>query len=209
VTDGAVIRMPKAYPVYGSNHRESVEAIRNWIGALKNLHPVGRNGQHRYNNMDHSMASALCAARVVHGAEIDIWDVGVDEAYIEEPETVGDVKREDMITDEVILDTFAKYDAPAMGTALGLMAALVLFLMSVTLILKGGDPVGPTLMLMGNYLPGYRMTLVGVVIGALQAGGWAFLFGVLLARTINLVVGMIEGMLRRRIEIMRTMEDGD
>ncbi len=130
-------------------------------------------------------------------------------AYLEEPETAGDVEREDMITDEVIRDTFARYDAPAMGTALGLMAAIVLFLMSMVLILKGGDPIGPTLMLLSNYLPGYRMTLVGVVIGALQAGGWAFLFGVLLARTINLVVGMIEGLLLRRIEIVRTLEDGD
>jgi len=209
VMDGAVVRMPKAYPVYDSKHGESVEAIRNWIGTLKNLHPVGRNGQHRYNNMDHSMVSAMCAARVVRGAEMDIWDVGVDKAYLEEPETVGDVERENMITNEVIRDTFARYDAPAMGTALGLMAAIVLFLMSMTLILKGGEPIGPTLMLLSNYLPGYRMTLVGVVIGALQAGGWAFLFGVLLARAINLVVGMIEGLLLRRIEIVRTMEDGD
>jgi protoporphyrinogen oxidase len=208
VMDGAVIHMPKAYPVYDSKHRESVGAIRNWIGTLRNLHPVGRNGQHRYNNMDHSMASAMCAARVVRGAEIDLWDVGVDEAYLEEPETGGDVEREDMITDELIRNMFAKYDAPAMGTALGLMAAIVLFLMSMTLILKGGDPVGPTLMLLGNFLPGYRMTLVGAVTGALEAGGWAFLFGILLAHSINLVVGMIEGLLLRRIEIVRTIEEG-
>ena len=124
-------------------------------------------------------------------------------------ETVGDVDREAVITDEVIRDTFARYDAPAMGAALGLVAAVVLFLMSMVLILKGGEPVGPSLMLLSNYLPGYRMTPVGVVIGALQAGGWAFVFGFLLAHSINLVVGMIEGWLLRRIEIVRTMEDGD
>ena len=209
VMDGAVVRMPKAYPVYDSKHRESVEAIRNWIGTLKNLYSVGRNGQHRYNNMDHSMTSAMGAAQVVQGAEIDVWDVGLDKSYLEGQETVGDVDREAAITDEVIRDTFARYDAPAMGAALGLVAAVVLFVMSMVLILKGGEPIGPSLMLLSNYLPGYRMTPVGVVIGALQAGGWAFVFGFLLAHSINLVVGMIEGWLLRRIEIVRMMEDGD
>jgi len=209
VIDGTVIRMPKAYPVYDSKHKDSLEVVRNWIGTLKNLYPVGRNGQHRYNNMDHSMASAICAARAVHGAKIDIWDVGVEKAYLEEAEAEGEVEREKMITAKVIRDTFANYDALAMGTALGLMAAIVLFLMSIILILKGGDPIGPTLLLLSNYFPGFRMTLIGIVIGTLQAGGWAFFFGLLLAHSINLVIGIIKNMLLRQIEIVRTMEDGD
>jgi len=82
-------------------------------------------------------------------------------------------------------------------------------LMSMTLILKGGDPIGPTLLLLSNYFPGFRMTLIGIVIGTLQAGGWAFFFGLLLAHSINLVIGIIKNMLLRQIEIVRTMEDGD
>ena len=54
VIDGAVVRMPKAYPVYDSHDKGSVAVIRNHLDMMKNLHLVGRNGQHKYNNQDHS-----------------------------------------------------------------------------------------------------------------------------------------------------------
>ncbi|MGF1477021.1 MAG: NAD(P)/FAD-dependent oxidoreductase [Geminicoccaceae bacterium] len=62
VIDGAVIRQPKAYPVYDSDYKQAVDTIRDWILTLDNLQTVGRNGMHRYNNQDHSMLPAMLAA---------------------------------------------------------------------------------------------------------------------------------------------------
>ena len=62
---GFVVRMPKAYPVYDPGYQERLAVIRDWLGSIQNLHCIGRNGQHRYNNQDHSMATALIAARNV------------------------------------------------------------------------------------------------------------------------------------------------
>jgi hypothetical protein len=45
---------------------------------------VGRNGQHRYNNSDHSAMTAMLAAKNLLGEEHDIWNVNVDQEYHEE-----------------------------------------------------------------------------------------------------------------------------
>ena len=61
--DGTVIRQPKAYPVYDTEYRAAVDTIAGWVRGLENLQSVGRNGLHRYNNQDHSMLTAIFAAR--------------------------------------------------------------------------------------------------------------------------------------------------
>jgi len=48
------------------------------------LQLVGRNGQHRYNNQDHSMLTAIYAARNIFGSDFDIWDVNLEDDYHEE-----------------------------------------------------------------------------------------------------------------------------
>lgn len=84
VTDGAVVRMPKAYPVYDGGYKEAVETIRRWIAdELPNLQLIGRNGMHRYNNQDHSMLTAILAARNIAGSSFDLWKVNVDQEYHE------------------------------------------------------------------------------------------------------------------------------
>jgi hypothetical protein len=47
------------------------------------LQLVGRNGMHRYNNQDHSMLTAILAARNVAGARFDLWNLNVDRDYLE------------------------------------------------------------------------------------------------------------------------------
>jgi protoporphyrinogen oxidase len=87
VRTGYVVRMPKAYPVYDEHYRANVAVIRHWLEAnLPDVHPVGRNGMHRYNNTDHSMMTALLAARNVLGATPahDVWAVNVEDDYHEE-----------------------------------------------------------------------------------------------------------------------------
>jgi len=48
-----------------------------------NVHPVGRNGMHKYNNQDHSMYTAMLTVENIHGADHDIWAVNVEEEYHE------------------------------------------------------------------------------------------------------------------------------
>jgi hypothetical protein len=63
-----VVRMPKAYPVYDRGYTERLNTLRDWLKTIHGLYCIGRNGQHRYNNQDHSMMTALIAARNMHWA---------------------------------------------------------------------------------------------------------------------------------------------
>jgi protoporphyrinogen oxidase len=86
VVDGCVIRQPKAYPVYDDDYRHHVEVVRHALEAhCPNLHLVGRNGMHKYNNQDHAMMTALLAARnILAGRQIyDVWAVNQDAEYHE------------------------------------------------------------------------------------------------------------------------------
>jgi hypothetical protein len=84
VVDAYVIRQPKAYPVYDTVYKDAVATISAWVDTIENLQCVGRNGQHRYNNQDHSMLTAMLAARNVLGADHDVWSVNVERSYHEE-----------------------------------------------------------------------------------------------------------------------------
>lgn len=86
VETGYVVRMPKAYPVYDERYQRNVDVLREWLAqAVPNVHPVGRNGMHRYNNQDHSMMTAMLAAEnILTGAGHDIWAVNVEEEYHEQ-----------------------------------------------------------------------------------------------------------------------------
>jgi protoporphyrinogen oxidase len=87
---GHVVRVPKAYPTYDEGYTERVDALRNWIETnTPNVHPVGRNGMHRYNNQDHSMFTAMLTVDNIlgHQPPHDIWSVNVEEEYHEEGST--------------------------------------------------------------------------------------------------------------------------
>jgi protoporphyrinogen oxidase len=84
VKDGAVVRMPKAYPVYDSTYRGHLDMVREFIDPIPNLHTVGRNGMHKYNNQDHSMLTAMFALENMRGASHDLWAVNTDFEYHEE-----------------------------------------------------------------------------------------------------------------------------
>ena len=84
ITDGTVVRVKKAYPVYDRDYAPALKEIREFLATLPNLQLVGRNGMHRYNNQDHSMLTAMLAARNILGAKHDLWQVNVDEEYHEQ-----------------------------------------------------------------------------------------------------------------------------
>ena len=89
VEAGYVVRMPKAYPVYDERYQANVAVLRAWLEAnAPNVHPVGRNGMHKYNNQDHSMYTAmLTVENIADGTAHDIWAVNVEEEYHEEHRT--------------------------------------------------------------------------------------------------------------------------
>ena len=81
---GYVMRIPKAYPYYDFEYKDNVATICDWIEAsAPNVHLVGRNGMHKYNNQDHSMYTAMLTVENLHGATHDIWAVNVEEEYHE------------------------------------------------------------------------------------------------------------------------------
>jgi protoporphyrinogen oxidase len=83
VIDGTVVRMPKAYPVYDRGYQDALATVREFLATVDNLQLVGRNGMHRYNNQDHSMLTAILAARNIAGACFDLWNLSVDKDYLE------------------------------------------------------------------------------------------------------------------------------
>ena len=200
VIDGTVVRMPKAYPVYDAVYKEALQEIRSYLDGIENLQLIGRNGQHRYNNQDHSMATALYAIRNVAGADHDVWEVNVEESYHEE---VRDEKSPgldrlipQLATERVdpatVLSAFARYDPVALGGAVAAILGPGLLLATVVLLLRGGEVVGPNLSLLGQYLFGYSVSWSGAVVGTIEASLGGFLFGYLVARTINAIVAAHE-----------------
>ena len=93
VVDGCVIRQPKAYPVYDDSYQAQVETVRQaLVEHCPNLHLVGRNGMHKYNNQDHAMMTGILTAKNIlsGGRKYDVWAVNQDGEYHES----GDAARE-------------------------------------------------------------------------------------------------------------------
>ena len=84
VEDGCVLRVTKAYPVYDAHYERHVRVVREYLEQFPNFQVVGRNGMHKYNNQDHSMMTALLAARNIMGHRFDVWKVNTDAEYLEE-----------------------------------------------------------------------------------------------------------------------------
>jgi len=86
VLDAERIKVKKAYPAYFGTFDE-FDAVRKYLDGFQNLYCIGRNGQHRYNNMDHSMLTAIEAVRVIKSGLRDrssIWNVNSEKEYHED-----------------------------------------------------------------------------------------------------------------------------
>ncbi len=87
VVDGTVVRQPKSYPVYDEAYEANIAAIRGELDArYPDLHLVGRNGMHKYNNQDHAMMTTmLTVENILAGRRVyDVWRVNQDAEYHEE-----------------------------------------------------------------------------------------------------------------------------
>jgi len=86
VLDRVIIRLPKTYPAYFGTYKD-FQIIRDFTDQFKNLFLIGRNGTHRYNNMDHSMLTAMTAVdNIIKGiaSKENIWKINAEEEYLEE-----------------------------------------------------------------------------------------------------------------------------
>lgn len=89
VIDTHMERVKKAYPAYFDTYDE-MDTLRAFLDKIDNLYCVGRNGQHRYNNIDHSMCTSFEAVRNILSGTTDksnIWSVNTEEEYHEEDKT--------------------------------------------------------------------------------------------------------------------------
>ena len=85
VLDTHAERVKKAYPAYFDTY-EHMDELRTYLDSITNLYCVGRNGQHRYNNIDHSMCTAFEAVRNILSGRTDksnIWNVNTEKEYHE------------------------------------------------------------------------------------------------------------------------------
>lgn len=88
IMDSVRFKVKKAYPAYFGSYLQ-FDKVRDFLMGFENLYCIGRNGQHRYNNMDHSMLTAFyAAASIKNGGEKkdEIWSVNVEESYHESKE---------------------------------------------------------------------------------------------------------------------------
>lgn len=85
VIDNTCCHVKKAYPAYFDTYKD-FPVIREYLDKIPNLYCIGRNGQHRYNNMDHSMLTAIKAVECILGNNVsknDIWNVNTENEYHE------------------------------------------------------------------------------------------------------------------------------
>ena len=85
VRDATRIKVKKAYPAYFDTYSE-FDTVKDYLSTIGNLWCLGRNGQHRYNNMDHSMLTAIEAVRAVAAGSTDksaVWSVNTEKEYHE------------------------------------------------------------------------------------------------------------------------------
>ena len=86
VLDTHVERVKKAYPAYFDTYSE-IGTLIGYLNTIDNLYCVGRNGQHRYNNIDHSMCTSFEAVKnILNGVsdKSNVWSVNTEQEYHEE-----------------------------------------------------------------------------------------------------------------------------
>lgn len=87
VKDATHLRVKKAYPAYFGSYKDFPK-VKDYLDSYENLFCIGRNGQHRYNNMDHSMLTAMEAVNLIKTGNTKdksiLWQVNTEKEYHEE-----------------------------------------------------------------------------------------------------------------------------
>ena len=85
VMDTHMERVKKAYPAYFDTYQD-IDVLRSFLDTIDNLYCVGRNGQHRYNNIDHSMVTSFETVKNILNntrSRDNIWSVNTEKEYQE------------------------------------------------------------------------------------------------------------------------------
>lgn len=85
VLDTHMEKVKKAYPAYFDTYKD-IDILRRYLDTIDNLYCVGRNGQHRYNNIDHSMVTSFETVKnILNGIQdrTNIWNVNTEQGYLE------------------------------------------------------------------------------------------------------------------------------
>ena len=91
ITDESVVldyhmeKVKKAYPAYFDTYSE-IDTLIDYLNTIENLYCVGRNGQHKYNNLDHSMMTSFEAVKCITSGNKDkslIWKINTEKEYHE------------------------------------------------------------------------------------------------------------------------------
>ncbi|OAV66379.1 hypothetical protein Barb6XT_01962 [Bacteroidales bacterium Barb6XT] len=94
VCESVQLKIKKAYPSYFGSYYE-LDKVIDFLSKIENLYCIGRNGQHRYNNMDHSMLTAMTAVDCVinkSSNKASIWEVNTEEEYHESKNAKGKIE---------------------------------------------------------------------------------------------------------------------
>jgi protoporphyrinogen oxidase/putative flippase GtrA len=88
VASGFVVRLPRTYPVYAGNYKQSLAEIKTYLQQFNNLQLIGRYGAFKYNNQDHSLLMGILAAEnIVTPGKHNLWAVNSDSEYQEEADS--------------------------------------------------------------------------------------------------------------------------
>lgn len=216
VVDGAVVRMPKAYPVYDKGYGEAILTIRRFLEPIGNLQLVGRNGMHKYNNQDHSMVTAMLAVENIMGAKRDLWAVNVERVYHEERrrvETERDAEYADLASTQpevptradpqveaILSQAFSRMDKLAFAGAVGIVSGFYVALATLLLLLNGAGSDAAPITLLGQYIRGYTASYQGLLVGGAYGLLWGFLLGWTIAYLRNTLLGFYLFYIRVRVE---------
>ncbi len=92
VRDSVCLKVKKAYPAYFGAYSQ-FDTVKGFLDGFDNLFCIGRNGQHRYNNMDHSMITAMEAVNAIAAGITDktsVWEVNTEKEYHETAQNKGE-----------------------------------------------------------------------------------------------------------------------
>jgi protoporphyrinogen oxidase len=84
IVDGAVIRVPRCYPVYERGYQQPLQTVTDWLDGIDGLTAIGRYGAFKYNNQDHSLLMGIMAAEgLADGTPAPLWHVNTETTYQE------------------------------------------------------------------------------------------------------------------------------
>ena len=144
--------------------------------------------------VDHSLLDKMLRSHVDAKGRVDYAKLHATQPRVPIP-LAGEAALE-----EVLMRVFARMDKLAFGSAVCIVGGCYVMLATLFLVLKGGDVVGPHMILLGQVFFGYTVTLKGTVIGFLYGFLWGFMLGWTIAYLRNACLGFYLFYLKRRAD---------